>query len=256
MAMATEVRRVLVWPGVVRATHWAMVISLLVLMPTGWLLTTGLIAGDELYELLRHRLHEPAGHVLAVALAVRLVYLAVGGNRVTGWRALVPTGPQLAALRESLRFYSALGRGQLPAYYAHNPFWAPLYLVFFALVSVATATGIALEFPFVRSVAHVDEPAALALHGRLLEWIVAWCAFHVAAAILHDWRGQGSDTSALISGYRIFPLSRDVAAGPRGANVRIEDIGRPAPRAAQDPTSRTTPLAGLKGPLLAAPRLD
>ena len=44
--MATEVRRVRVWPGVVRLTHWAMAASLLVLIPTGWLLTTGLVAGD------------------------------------------------------------------------------------------------------------------------------------------------------------------------------------------------------------------
>lgn len=232
--MSTEVRRVRVWPGAVRLTHWAMAASLLVLIPTGWLLTTGLIAGDELYELLRHRLHEPAGHVLAVALAVRLVYLAIGGDSVSGWRALVPAGPQLAAVRDAVRFYSALGRAQLPAYYAHNPFWAPLYLVFFALVTVAVGTGLALEFPFVRSVAHVDEPAALALHARLLGWIGVWCAFHVAAAILHDWRGQGSDTSALISGYRIFPVSRHVAPGPGIAAVRIEDIGRPGPASGRD----------------------
>jgi Ni/Fe-hydrogenase 1 B-type cytochrome subunit len=234
--MTTEVRRVRVWPGVIRVTHWAMMLSLLVLMPTGWLLTTGLIAGDELYELLRHRLHEPAGHLLAVALAVRLVYLVIGGNSVSGWRALVPSGPQLAAMREALRFYSALGSGRLPAYYAHNPFWAPLYLVLFLLLAVATATGLVLELPFVRSVAHVDEPAALALHGRLLEWVAAWCFFHVAAAVLHDWRGQGSDTSALISGYRIFPVNRDVAAGPSTTAIRIEDIGRPVPRAGRDET--------------------
>lgn len=234
--MATEVRRVRVWPAVVRLTHWALVLSLLVLIPTGWLLTTGLIAGDELYDLLRHRLHEPAGHVLAVALAVRLVYLVIGGDSVSGWRALVPTGPQLAAMREALRFYSALGRGELPAYYAHNPFWAPLYLVFFALLAVAVATGLALEFPFVRSVARADEPAVLALHAGLTEWILVWCVFHVAAAVLHDWRGQGSDTSALISGYRIFPVARGPAAGPPTLGVRIEDIGRSAPRAGGDET--------------------
>lgn len=227
--MATDVRRVRVWPGVVRLTHWAMAGSLLVLIPTGWLLTSGLIAGDELYDLLRHRLHEPAGQVLAVALAVRLVYLVIGGDSVSGWRALVPTGSRLAALREALRFYSALGRGQLPAYYAHNPFWAPLYLVLFALLTAEVATGLALEFPFVGSVAHVDEPAALALHARLMEWIGVWCIFHVAAAVLHDWRGQGSDTSALISGYRIFPASRQPVPGPGIATVRIQDIGRPAP---------------------------
>ena len=225
--MATEVRRVRVWPGAVRLTHWAMAGSLLVLIPTGWLLTTGLVAGDELYELLRHRLHEPAGHVLAVALAVRLVYLATGGDSVSGWRALVPTGPQITALREVLRFYSALGRAQLPAYYAHNPFWAPLYLVFFLLLTAEVATGLALEFPFVQSVVHANEPAVLALHARLMEWIGVWCAFHVAAAILHDWRGQGSDTSALISGYRIFPVSRQATPVSGIASIRIQDIGRP-----------------------------
>jgi Ni/Fe-hydrogenase 1 B-type cytochrome subunit len=227
--MATEVRRVRVWPGVVRLTHWAMAASLLVLIPTGWLLTTGLVAGDELYELLRNQLHEPAGHVLAVALAVRLVYLVIGGSSVTGWRALVPTGPQLAALREALRFYSSLGRGQLPAYYAHNPFWAPLYLVFFVLATVATVTGLALEFPFLLRVAQADEPAVLALHARLLGWIGVWCAFHVGAAILHDWRGQGSDTSALISGFRIFPVTRQPIPGSGVATVRIQDIGRSGP---------------------------
>ena len=223
--MATEVRRVLVWPGVVRLTHWAMALSLLVLIPSGWLLTTGLVATDELYALLRHRFHEPAGHVLAFALAVRLAWLVVGGNSVSGWRALVPSGPQLAALREMLRFYSALSRTPLPAYHAHNPFWAPLYLVLFALLTVATVSGLALEFPFVRSVLHADEPATLALHGRLLEWIALWCVFHVVAAVLHDWRGQGSDTSALISGYRIFPVTRNLGAGPHTTAVRFEDIG-------------------------------
>lgn len=236
--MATEVQRVLVWPGVVRVTHWAMTASVLVLLSSGWLLTTGLIASDELYELLRHQLHEPAGHVLAIALAVRLVYLVIGGNTVSGWRALMPAGPQLAATRDMLRFYSALARAPLPAYYAHNPFWAPLYLVLFVLLAVATGTGLAVEFPFVRSVAHVDEPAALALHGRLMEWITLWCVFHVAAAVLHDWRGQGSDTSALISGYRIFPVTCDVAARPRRTAVRIEDIG-PADPGATGETRRT-----------------
>jgi Ni,Fe-hydrogenase I cytochrome b subunit len=225
--MATEVRRVLVWPGVVRLTHWAMTLSMLVLIPTGWLLTTGLVASDELYELLRHRFHEPAGHVLALALAVRLLWLLIGGRSVSGWRALLPTGPQLGALREMLRFYSALSRAPLPAYHAHNPFWAPLYLLLFALLAVATVTGLALEFSFVRSVLHADEPATLALHGRLMEWIAVWCVFHVAAAVLHDWRGQGSDTSALISGYRIFPVTRIPGAGQGGTAVRIADIGRP-----------------------------
>lgn len=224
--MATEFRRVRVWPAVIRLTHWAMTLGLLVLLPTGWLLTTGLIANEELYQLLRHDLHEPAGHVLAVALAVRLAYLVAGGSGLTGWKALLPiTAQQRAAVREMARFYSALSSRPLPGYYAHNPLWAPLYLIVFALLAVAAATGLMLEFPFLQAVAHAEEPAVLRLHGRLVEWILVWCVFHVAAAVLHDWRGQGSDVSALISGYRIFPVERQAAPSPGVVEVPLAGLG-------------------------------
>jgi len=115
--------------------------------------------------------------VLAIALAVRLVYLVIGGNSCDGLARAGADGPQLAALREALRFYSALGRGQLPTYYAHNPFWAPLYLVLFVLLTVEVATGLALEFPFLLRVAQADEPAVLALHARLMGWIGSGARF-------------------------------------------------------------------------------
>jgi hypothetical protein len=44
----------------------------------------------------------------------------------------------------------------------------------------------------------------------------------------------------MISGYRIFPVHRDVAPGPRTTAIRIEDIGRPAGPAVKDPTRRET----------------
>jgi Ni/Fe-hydrogenase 1 B-type cytochrome subunit len=224
--LATEVKRVRVWPAVIRLTHWAMTLSLLVLLPTGWLLTTGLIANEELYQLLRHDLHEPAGHVLAVALAVRLAYLVVGGSGLMGWKVLLPiTAPQRAGVREMARFYSALSSRPLPGYFAHNPLWAPLYLIAFALLAAAAATGLMLELPFLQAVAHVEEPAVLRLHGRLMEWILVWCVFHVAAAMLHDWRGQGSDVSALISGYRIFPVERQASPPPGAVEVPLAGLG-------------------------------
>jgi Ni/Fe-hydrogenase 1 B-type cytochrome subunit len=220
-----------VWPAVIRLTHWGITLSVLVLLPTGWLLTTGLIGSEELYRLLRHDLHEPAGHVLAVALAVRLAYMAVGGSSLAGWKALLPTGPQqLAAVREMARFYSALSSRRLPAYYAHNPLWAPLYLVAFVLLAVQATTGLMLEFPFLQGVAHADEPALLRLHGQLMEWTLVWSAFHVAAAVLHDWRGQGSDISALISGYRIFPIERQTPPSSGVVEVPLAGLGLGKPR--------------------------
>lgn len=228
--MSTEIRRVLVWPGVVRATHWALAASALVLLTTGGLLESGRVASDELHGLLVDGLHRPAGHVFALALVVRLLLLFTAGKGVAGWRTLVPDAAARDGMRETLRFYSTLGSGRPPRYYAHNPLWAPLYLAFFALAAAQAATGLTLELAFLRGLVHADEPAVLALHGRLAEWVLVWCAFHVATAVLHDWRGQGSDVSALISGYRIFvPDQPSTGAVGRVTTVRLGDIGRPPP---------------------------
>jgi Ni/Fe-hydrogenase 1 B-type cytochrome subunit len=128
------------------------------------------------------------------------------------------------------RFYSALSSRPLPGYYAHNPLWAPLYLVAFVLLAVSATTGLMLEFPFLQSVAHADEPAVLRLHGRLMEWILVWSVFHVAAAVLHDWKGQGSDTSALISGYRLFPVERQAGPSTGVVEVPLAGLGLGKPR--------------------------
>ena len=233
--MSSETRRVFVWPGVVRLTHCALAASALVLIATGWLLQTGFVASVELHELLAQGLHQPAGHVFAVALAVRLFHLFAPGARVAGWRALIPDSRGRAGIRETLRFYSTLGSGRPPRYYAHNPLWGPLYLAFFALAAAQAATGLALDLAVLRGLLHADEPALLALHGRLAEWVLVWCVFHVATAVLHDWRGQASDTSALISGFRIFAPERPATTGVGTvASVRIDDIGRPRRAAPQD----------------------
>lgn len=228
--MSAEVRRVLVWPGVVRVTHWLLAATALVLLATGWLLQTGFVASDELLELLVGTLHRPAGHVFAVALVVRLFHLCARGAGVASWRALLPDRARRDAMRETLRFYSALGSGRPPRYYAHNPLWGPLYLIFFGLAAAQAATGLALELGLLRSLLHAEEPALLALHGRLAGWILVWSAFHVATAVLHDWRGQGSDVSALISGYRIFVPDRPPTdAVGKVATVRLDDVAKPTP---------------------------
>lgn len=228
--MSTEVRRVLVWPGVVRVTHWVIAASTLVLIATGWLLQTGLVASAELHERLVQGLHQPAGHAFALALAVRLAYLFAASREVARWRALIPDAAARDGMRETLRFYSSLGSGHLPRYYAHNPLWGPLYLAFFGLATAQVVAGLTLEHGFLRGLLHAEEPAVLVLHGRLAQWILVWCAFHAAAAVLHDWRGRGSDTSALISGYRIFvPDQPSTSAVGRVATVRLGDIGRPPP---------------------------
>jgi Ni/Fe-hydrogenase 1 B-type cytochrome subunit len=164
--MSNELRRVLVWPAAVRVTHWVLAAATLVLIASGWLLQTGLVATDELHERLADGLHRPAGHVFALALAVRL-FLLFAGSRVARWRALIPDAVGREGIRETLRFYSRLGSARPPRYYAHNPLWGPLYLAFFGLAAVQAATGLALDLDLVRGLLPADEPSLLSLHGRL-----------------------------------------------------------------------------------------
>ncbi|MCC6714137.1 MAG: hypothetical protein IT496_02825, partial [Gammaproteobacteria bacterium] len=56
------------------------------------------------------------------------------------------------------------------------------------------------------------------LHRLGAKAIAAIAAAHVVAVALQDWRGEGSDVSAMISGYRIFRIHEPPAFHPRAGN--------------------------------------
>jgi len=194
-------REAAVWSGALRLTHWLTTAAVLVLLGSGWLLHEMPGAFTAL------DLHLATGYALAAVLALRL-YLLLFGHGAEHWRDLLPLRGRAAAA--TLWFYLSLGRRPLPAWYAHNPFWAPLYLMLWLLLGAATASGVALR--------HLPGAAAWAegCHGPLAAAIGLWTLLHVAAVALHDWRGGTADVSAMLSGRRLFRLRR-----PEGVPLEV-----------------------------------
>lgn len=233
--MREQLQRIPVWPGLLRIVHWTLAASVSLLLLSGWLMGSGMVLNDRLYQFLLEQIHLPAGHVLGVALAIRGWYL-VADQRVDGWRALVPRAAQLQGMLMMLRFYASLGRGVLPGYYAHNPLWAPLYLLLLALLLVQLGTGLMLEFSKLRGLFSLSSVDLLHWHQALLA-VVAWLTLaHVFTAFLHDLRGNGSDVSGIINGHRTFPSGQrgtgTVQVQPPG--VALKDIGGWQPSAGKN----------------------
>lgn len=196
MRPVETVQRVAIWSGRLRLSHWLSAVAVLVLLLTGWLMTWT----SERQALMRD-LHFVAGYALLLALALR-AWLLVSGEAAEHWRDLIPRGPQRLAAWHTARFYFSLGRAPLPAWYAHNPLWGPLYLLWWLVLLAQLFTGLA-----------PGAAAALGLspgawHSLLAQAIAILVAAHVAAVFLHDLKGGGADVSAMINGHRCFRSQR------------------------------------------------
>ncbi len=187
-----SIQRVAIWSGRLRFAHWLMASASIVLLLSGWLSPRAPALAVPLRDA-----HVIAGYGLVLALLLR-GYLLLFGRAAEHLRDLLPRGLQLRAAGQTLRFYLSLGRAPLPAWYAHNPFWSPLYLVLLAMLSWQALTGLALEHVFDAGL------RSWRWHTALAEPIAIVIALHVAAVFVHDLKGSGGDTSAMISGYRCF----------------------------------------------------
>jgi Ni/Fe-hydrogenase 1 B-type cytochrome subunit len=204
-----ELKQVRIWSGWVRAAHWLLAGATLTALATGGLMAWGREAAPPLWIAAR-AIHVPAGEVMLLALAVRLVLLVTGSGSA-GWRDFLPRRGQWGAAWSALRFYLTATRSPLPAYYAHNPLWGPLYLVLFGLLALQGALGLWLELPAVRGLLALDYAAGLRWHQGLAYAVAGLAVAHILAAVVHDWRGRRWDVSAMINGDKVFEIRRPEA---------------------------------------------
>lgn len=222
MAAVSTIKRVLVWSGRLRLAHWLTALSTLVLLGTGWLLGVVPRAYGVLLDY-----HYLAGYVLIAGVLLRL-YLLFFGQATETVGALIPRRQQLGAMLDMLRFYISFGRWRLPAWYAHNPLWQPLYLLLLIVLVAQILTGVFADVSFI--VAGRGLPGWHALGSDV---IAVACGLHIAAVFSHDLKGSGSDISAMVNGHRIFVINPLQAPPQDGVqSVSVDRIGRP-PRAGE-----------------------
>ncbi len=210
-----RIEKVMIWGGWLRFSHLVIGLSTLTLLCTGWL-----IEGAPSLEAGAVELHYVAASVLLFGLALR-VLLMFRGSLVERIGQLMPEDDEWRAVRDTLKFYLSFGRGQLPRWYAHNPFWKPLYLLMYVCLLMLAVTGwLREENPVLWGwyLPNVHETFAMA---------VAWLTLlHVIAVVLHDYRGDSADISGIIDGNRHFVIEDQTTGEIQPiASIKIQDIG-------------------------------
>ncbi|WJW74885.1 cytochrome b/b6 domain-containing protein [Thiohalobacter sp. IOR34] len=217
---AAPLQRRLIWSAPLRLSHWLLAASTWGMLLSGWLL-----AHVAQYRTAALETHRALGWVLLLALGLRLYLLFSRPRSAAGWHDLLPDARTLAGALATLRCYLSLGRTPLPRWYAHNPLWAPLYLLLFGLLALQAASGWLQGGPdWGAELAGLHAPLALAIGGFALA--------HPMAAFCHDLKSGDSDVSAMIHGYRIFrlgqpatPLAGGIQRVPLSALRRPPGVG-------------------------------
>ena len=215
--MAEQIRRVPVWSGWLRVAHWALAGATLLMLVTGWLIANAPTVAAGAAEV-----HYLGAAVLVFGLALRL-FLGFAGKGAERLEHLVPKPSEMTGLRNRALFYLSLGKAPLPNWYAHNPLWKPIYLVWFALLALSALTGWLMPDTPVVGVFYLPR-----VHQWMANAVFVVTLAHVYSVVLQDLRGQAADTSAMINGHRYFRVEREGLVKPEvpQVSIRIDDLNR------------------------------
>lgn len=215
--MTQQIRRVVVWSGWLRVSHAALALATLVLLATGWLLSSSPTLARSATDI-----HYLAASILIAALALR-VFLGFFGKGAERFEHMLPRRSEFAAIGASFLFYLTLGKAPLPNWFAHNPLWKPIYLILFMLLALSALTGWVM--PEIQVVGRLYLPR---VHGWLSNaiWIVTLA--HLFSVVLQDVKGGSADVSGILNGQRCFSIEREGPAAPGGKqlSVKLEDFGK------------------------------
>ena len=195
------IKRVLVWSGWLRLSHACVGLAVLVLLFTGWLIAESPSLAESALEL-----HYLVSSLLIFGLVVRILLMFAGKQheRLSG---LFPAGSELNAMAKTLRFYISLGKSPMPGWYAHNSLWKPVYFVIYLALVILVISGAVM--PDVSLILGFYVPSVHIFWA----WIMFWFALlHIASVLMHDYRNQTTDISAMVNGYRLFLIDSTRAA--------------------------------------------
>jgi Ni/Fe-hydrogenase 1 B-type cytochrome subunit len=208
--MNTNIKRIAIWSGWFRLSHLLIGLSTLVLLATG-----NLIQHSPLLALSALDIHYYSAGFFVAGLVVR-VYLMFFGQPHERLAYLIPKASDVRGMLEMLRFYALLGKSRLPNWYAQNPFWKPIYLLIYILLFSQLVSGIVLtngDFIF------GYPPRPIHLFGS--ELLLIFSLLHIICVIWHDYKGAGSDVSAIINGVRTFTSDNDSSVNKASQPVKF-----------------------------------
>jgi Ni/Fe-hydrogenase 1 B-type cytochrome subunit len=215
---AEVLERVYVWDRIVRATHWAVALSIVVLAATGLFIGTPFFgetgrAGDHFAMGWAKVIHFYAAIAFSLSVLSRLLWMVIGPRR-SSWRNFVPVcRRRWRDLRETLLFYLLIRRTPPPTI-GHNPLAGLSYVAVFGMYLVMILTGLGLYAVSSHSYMHHFAFLVPLFHGvqwtRWLHHVTMWgilmfAVAHMFFAMLTSRNEKNGELDSIFSGYKFLP---------------------------------------------------
>jgi len=209
----TEIRRVLIWSGWLRASHWSIALSTLVLLFTGWL-----IAHSPMQAEIALEYHYLAVSVLIFGLVLRIA-IFFKGKEHERLPALFPQLAEIKAIKQMLIFYLSLGKQPPPHWYAHNPLWKIIYVLWYVALLLLIVSGVWMT----------DKPVILgfylpSVHSFWASIVLWFTCLHLLSLFVHDYYAKTADMSAMVNGYRLFEVETKAKEDLKGTPVVLQSM--------------------------------
>ncbi len=216
--MTDEIKRLPVWSRWLRLSHWTITIAVFVLLFSGWLQMQTTQPESWVMDA-----HYYASALLIPALLIR-VYLLFFGSGSDLLKSCTLDRHKFKQAIGVLTSYLTLGKVPLPKWYAHNPLWGPVYLLLFLVLTLQIISGLLL----MSQITLLGDISIRSLHIFGFQFVLGFTLLHILAVFVHDLKGTGSDTSAMISGQRIFLLETQPPK-PAPSSVSLDSLTNQLP---------------------------
>ena len=221
---------VYVWDRLVRATHWGVAGSTVLLATTGIYLGHPFLsapgsASEHFVMGWAKVIHFYAATVFALAVLARVIWMFLG-NTYARWDKFLPVSRRrLRGLVPTLRYYFFQLR-QPPGFVGHNPLAGFTYTFVFLLYFTMIATGLALYsvsasvgspfrvFSFLLPLVGGAQSARF-IHHIAMWLILAFAVHHVYSSVLMSQVEARGTIESMASGYKFVPCEDLVYSGYR-----------------------------------------
>ena len=209
-------KRIFVWSGLLRISHWVFAISIVILLLTGTYIHDPLITTKwaefkplHLMAILRYY-HFSAGFVLIGALLIR-IYLLLFGNRYERcWNFLPLNLRNIKSLFHNIKFYLYLT--DKPARrLGHKVIAGIMYFILFICAVIMAVSGIYLLYPEAGTVSKVgifffgSQQAARFMHYFLSWAFLFFIIFHLYLVVFNELKSHRAIISSIVSGSQFRP---------------------------------------------------
>jgi Ni/Fe-hydrogenase 1 B-type cytochrome subunit len=216
-----------VWEVPVRATHWLIVTSIVVLAATGlyihapYLVPSKPVDASSMMASVRFW-HEIFAIIFSLSVAVRF-YWGFVGNSFASWRQIIPhRREQFYWMGQMMKYYSFRSRHPVP-YTGHNHLAGLAYTIVSVGLFAQVLTGLLL-FAWIMPAGPIHAlfgwssvvPGGIQtirlLHNLLTFLFVAFAIHHVYSAVLVDMEERNGVLSSMFSGYKNIQIGKTVEA--------------------------------------------